>query len=84
MGGDADELKSVVDLAIMQLSAALGEDSARRLVTECLTTHGVSTPTTLGHIMALSACLMTHGGFAEVVGRSLRHHALRRGFSPER
>lgn len=82
MSGDSDELKTVVDLAVLQLSVALGDENARALVTNCLATQGVATPSTLSHLMALATCLMSHGGFAEVVGRSLRHHALRRGFSP--
>lgn len=82
MSDDDDELKSVVDLAVMQLTLVLGDGPARSLVAGCLARHGVATPSSLAELMALATCLMTHGGFAEVVGRSLRHHALRRGFSP--
>lgn len=79
---DSAELTGVVDRAVKQLSIALGEDQARALVTDCLAGHGIATPSTMEHLVVLASCLMKHGGFAEVVGRSLRHHALQRGYSP--
>jgi hypothetical protein len=77
---DDNELAGVVARAVKQLEIALGEEPARALVAECLSQLGIATPATMADLVALSRCLVSHGGFAEVVGRSLRHHALQRGY----
>jgi hypothetical protein len=69
-----------VDLTTTQLGKVLGADRARAIVDGCLRRMGLSEQLgTPDELMRFAHCLIEHGGFIEVVGRSLKARAILRG-----
>jgi hypothetical protein len=69
------------DVVLSRLTAAMAEDKARLFIQETLLRAGLEGLRSAGELLLFSDQLVTQGGFAEVVGRSLRVYAILSGAS---
>ncbi|GAC1600144.1 MAG: hypothetical protein NVS3B20_21580 [Polyangiales bacterium] len=79
-GDGPAEFAAVLERAAVQLRHVLGEFPARKLIEE-VSKPLRGPPQNADDLMVIATGLMLRGGFTEVVGRSLRAHALMRGSS---
>lgn len=69
--------------AVGQIAKVLGEEGARQMVAEVMRSAGLSRLRSAHDLLLFSEGLMGRGGVAEIVGRSMKVHAVLKGARPE-